>query len=338
MIGNTVTLKEMNTELLRSTLKKMESGTKNSLAKLTGLSVATCRNFLTEMLETGEVKEIQLADSTGGRPSKQFVYNKDHAHALLLYIRKEGSVRSLFLCIIDVLGNPLKTAYKEFSELTLEDIESQIQVLKEQDSAIRVISIGLPGVVHDGVIKTCDIPTLIDLPIVEQLSNRFGVPVLAENDVNAIALGFYYYKNRSESESLVYIYYPEKGCVGAGIIIDGSVIRGRRDFAGELSYLPCIEAPGMQARMQEDEAAFSKLAVDMILSVNCVINPSKAVISGLFITPSLKDRITHEITERGQPFCTPIIEFDHDIHDSFILGLQYLALKELSYKYTISER
>lgn len=328
----------MNTELLRTTLKKVDSGTKNSLARLTGLSVATCRNILGELLESGEVKEIELADSTGGRPSKQFVYNKDHAHALLLFLRKEGGVSSIFFRVIDALGNGLMCDSLEVEDLSLQHIDQQITALRKKFPAIRVLSIGIPGVVHDGVIKTCDIPALENLPIVEHLSNTYGIPVIAENDVNATALGSYFSRNRSDRESLVYIYYPEQGCVGAGIIINGTVIPGRRDFAGELSYLPCIEEPGIQARMQEDEDAFAKLAVDMILSVNCVINPAKVVIAGMFITPSLKAKINHELSGRGQQFSIPEIEFDHDIHDSFIYGLQYLALKELSYKYTITKR
>ena len=67
----------MNRELVRQTLKKMGQGTKSMVAEATGLSVATCRSILLELLEAGELVELDLEESSGGRPAQIYKFNEN---------------------------------------------------------------------------------------------------------------------------------------------------------------------------------------------------------------------------------------------------------------------
>jgi predicted NBD/HSP70 family sugar kinase len=62
------------------------------------------------------------------------------------------------------------------------------------------------------------------------------VPVMAENDANAFALGATH--GRNEAHAGVTLFLVMESGVGGGIVIDGSVFRGGGGLAGEIGHLP----------------------------------------------------------------------------------------------------
>ena len=70
--GDTAQIKRINTNLIRRTMLAGNAWTKDMLAAQTGLSTATCRKILMEMLESCEVTELSPADPKGGRPARRF--------------------------------------------------------------------------------------------------------------------------------------------------------------------------------------------------------------------------------------------------------------------------
>ncbi|KAB0677720.1 ROK family transcriptional regulator [Aureimonas leprariae] len=61
------------------------------------------------------------------------------------------------------------------------------------------------------------------------------VPVLAENDANAFAIGAGY--GRPSSETGVTLFIVLESGVGGGIIVDGTLLRGAHGLAGEIGHL-----------------------------------------------------------------------------------------------------
>lgn len=55
----------MNEELVRQTLRTMRQGTKSMVAQAKGLSVATCRSILIDLLNAGELVELDMEESRG---------------------------------------------------------------------------------------------------------------------------------------------------------------------------------------------------------------------------------------------------------------------------------
>ena len=82
--GDTAQIKRINTNLIRRTMLAGNAWTKDMLAAQTGLSTATCRKILMEMLESCEVTELSPADPKGGRPARRFRYNRDFVMFLLV--------------------------------------------------------------------------------------------------------------------------------------------------------------------------------------------------------------------------------------------------------------
>jgi predicted NBD/HSP70 family sugar kinase len=72
------------------------------------------------------------------------------------------------------------------------------------------------------------------------LSDRFGVPVVMENDANLAALGELYADGARKVENAVYLKVNGVG-FGSAIVVNGALARGARGYAGELAHLQVDE-------------------------------------------------------------------------------------------------
>lgn len=97
---------------------------------------------------------------------------------------------------------------------------------------------GIPGVVKNGqVIHISNYDRFKDFNFKIFYEEYFSVRVRVENDMNTTVFGYYDRTGSDDSLSLVYLYLGKNG-PGAGIIVNGQVIRGRSFFSGEISYVP----------------------------------------------------------------------------------------------------
>lgn len=338
MTTNSMKLKKVNIELIKSVLKKEEYGTKASISNATGLSVATCGNILKELLSTGEVIEIDLEASKGGRPARRFVYNENYAHVAVIYARMEGSAKSLSFVVSNMVGEHVCEGSREYEEIAIGEFEGLVEELLRCYPDIKVLGIGVPGVVRDGRVGICDLEKLSWFNIEEYLSEKYQLAVVVENDVNSTAFGFCQKNKHETSESLAYIYYPVDGKAGAGIIINGKILRGKTNFAGEISFLPLGIDPKKQGVIQKDCAIFSEFVAKTITSINCVINPKIIVLSGYCFTEEHLESIKKKFSSLNPEEHLPELVYEENIHDSYINGLISMALEKLSCNIKIIEK
>jgi glucokinase len=105
---------------------------------------------------------------------------------------------------------------------------------------IEGIGVGLPGIVDSERGRVGDeiphVPELAARPVAAILADRFGLPVFIDNDVNALALAEWMFGPWRGVSSLV-VLAPGTG-FGAGIVLDGRLLRGAAGFAGELGHTP----------------------------------------------------------------------------------------------------
>jgi glucokinase len=105
------------------------------------------------------------------------------------------------------------------------------------DAPLGMVGLGVPGLVdaERGAVRHA-VNLGLDgdwFPIGTLLSDRLGVPVAIENDVNVAALGA---RILSDSDDLVYLSIGTG--LAAGLVIDGVLRRGGRGAAGEIGHVP----------------------------------------------------------------------------------------------------
>jgi glucokinase len=104
--------------------------------------------------------------------------------------------------------------------------------------SLRAVGLASPGaldLVHGLVYDAPQLPGWDGVPIVEVLRDRFGVPVLLENDANAAAIGENRFGAGRGTRYMVYLTISTG--VGGGIIVDGKVYHGATGAAGELGHM-----------------------------------------------------------------------------------------------------
>jgi predicted NBD/HSP70 family sugar kinase len=106
--------------------------------------------------------------------------------------------------------------------------------------AIRGIGVGVPGPVDTVTRRISEhvphVPELAGVALAERLEQRFELPVFVDNDVNALALAEWTFGVARGVRSLVLL-APGTG-FGAGIVLEGRLLRGVGGFGGELGHTP----------------------------------------------------------------------------------------------------
>jgi glucokinase len=111
--------------------------------------------------------------------------------------------------------------------------------------AILGIGIGVPGVVdvESGVIgeEIYKIPEFRALPVGRLLGERTGLPVVLDNDVNALTLGEWIF---GQGQGLRHMAMIAVGTsIGGGLILNGVLVRGAHGYGGEIGHIP-VELDG----------------------------------------------------------------------------------------------
>jgi len=102
------------------------------------------------------------------------------------------------------------------------------------------IGVGVPALVDaaTGGIggEALNVPDLAGLPLAALLRERFALPVFVDNDVNALALSELVFGAGRGAHSLVVL--AAGTGFGAGVVLDGRLVRGALGFAGEFGHAP----------------------------------------------------------------------------------------------------
>jgi glucokinase len=119
-------------------------------------------------------------------------------------------------------------------------IERALSRAHEQGLRVAGIGVGLPGPVdvEKGQMLAADggfVGELANLPLAAMLRQRSGHPVYVDNDVNTLALADWMFGPGQGASSLVTVAIGTG--VGGGIILDGTLLRGRLNMAGEIGHV-----------------------------------------------------------------------------------------------------
>ncbi len=110
----------------------------------------------------------------------------------------------------------------------------------EKDFSAIGISCGGPLDSRSGVVLCPpNLPKWIDVPIVDVLSSRFGVPVFLQNDANACALAEWKLGAGRGTQNMIFLTFGTG--FGAGLILDGRLYVGASDMAGEVGHIRLTE-------------------------------------------------------------------------------------------------
>ena len=331
IVSNTAQVKNYNVQIVKNAFKALSSGTKTTISRITGLSVATCNTILNELDATGEILEVSSESSSVGRPAKVYRFNENYFYICCIYMSYENNQNILNYAIVNLLGNVIKDESMIKDCIDYDEIENLVQELIHQYKNIEAIGLGIPGVVtRKNVIDFCDIEELANCALAERLADKFGKHVVIENDMNLIAYGFYQAEEYEENTSIAVVSFFKDNWPGSGIIVDGHIIHGNTNFAGEVSYLPFGCTHNEQKQLLKDRAGIIQIASKAICSLAAIINPETIVMTGKILTDSMLKEICNSISEVIPTTHIPQVILENNINKYYLNGLSSMTLEYLN--------
>ncbi|WP_040197398.1 ROK family transcriptional regulator [Candidatus Soleaferrea massiliensis] len=339
--GKPQLMKRMNTTLIYQTLAVLGDATRAEIVEQTSLSTTTVRTLLEELLRDGEIVPLNYDQSSGGRRALRYALDADKNLILSFYLEEPY----IHYRLQSLSGLVKKEGKEALPDRRAESVVRHIErICREQD--LCAIGLGVPGIVDNGhyyVSSGFNLWEIDSLGV--KLEEAFSLPVILENDLNSIAVGFglrYAREHPScpfDSINMAYIHFNE-GCMGTGIISDGRIVKGANQFAGELGFLPI--APNKMIAdllVTSDRTEMEHIIARTIAVLCCVVNPSFVVIGGrkyraMQINPDDVRSIADQyIFEKVMPL---IISSDNERED-YLSGLYHLTREYILPKLPLSK-
>lgn len=166
----------------------------------------------------------------------------------------------------------------EQDNLDFRDLETVIDTVLKDHPEIGVIGLSVPGMVEDGSIS---LPTIdaYGENIVSYLKRKYNRKVFAFNDVNMISTGVYWLEDRYRS--IITYFLPRNGVTGgAGIVVNGHLVRGEHNLAGEAAYISNLVSYSKPMRqLVETQEGLCELIAKTLIPMIATIGPQAVYIA-----------------------------------------------------------
>lgn len=318
-IESTMDIKRMNVRKVIDSFLKLGQSTKSEISRDSGLSISTCSTIIKELLTNGDLIECGHV-KTLGRPSQTYTYNANRSLALCISIVVNKKTNSIKYALVNMKGTIIDSNNIEKEEITLEEFYAIIDRVSESNN-IDAIGIAIPGMVYNGVIDYCDVQSLEGIDLQNTLEKKYNIKVIVENEMHLKAYG--YYKNHPELgyEIVAILNLPEGHTCGAGLIINGQVLEGKSNFAGEINYLPFAASRDDLISKSSDRNTLIPLLSKIVISLISIANPAHMVFVGMGFDDDIVNKVKKSVDKKIPAHYQPEYYLQRDISKEYLDGI-----------------
>lgn len=242
--GTLAWLRDRNRERVLAVLRERGRISHSDIARATGLSRTTVHTIVGELKDSGLVREVDTAvpDGRGGRPAAQLIVRESslavvgidfgHSHVQVAVADLAHNVLAERRCDMEVDHNAARALDR--SSLMVAEVLSEAGIERKR---VMAAGIGIPGPVDRirGTVGSATIlPGWTGLLIKQEMRERLRMPVEIENDANLGALAELTWGAGRDCSNFAYV--KAATGIGAGLVIDGRLLRGASGTAGELGH------------------------------------------------------------------------------------------------------
>lgn len=302
--------KNANISMVAHLLWRSPGISRVEIARQLDLYRSTVSNIINTLIDNGVVFEEKegVAMPQGGRKPICLELNGKFGCVAGIEVQPSG----YHVVVVDVFGNELVSTSAQLPKGTLTEIVEFIvdNIMPEVEATgipLLGICVGIPGIIDlpRGIIVRSDPFHISNLEFTKNLSTRYHVPVMIENDANCLAW-LELAKNREENIRnfiCVNAEYYRRGDqygdrtgmgVGLGVALDGNVFSGSKNAAGEfvsISWKGSKDNPtgqnGLPAEVlgsiENDPESFALWVLDLfssLIPVISVLDPEAVFVHG----------------------------------------------------------
>ncbi len=241
---NQDTVQAMNRRLLLFLLREQNLCSRAKLSQLSGLKQATVTNIINDFISWHLVKETGTLEGKKGRRSIGITINTDRYLVASIRLARKYAIIALF----DLNGKIIfkKNIETQSINSPIKVIDIIIKKLKEiikiyKDKVILGLGIAIPGpfsTQEERIALMTENESWKNIAIKEVFENSLDIPIFFEHDANAGALAQLWYMQPTLIDRFpeILIYVAAGQGVGAGVLIDGKILKGSIGTAGEIGH------------------------------------------------------------------------------------------------------
>lgn len=207
-------------------------------------------------------------------------------------------------------------------KITIQDIYDIIHYVISIYPQLEIIGISTPGYMNknETLISTY-LNGLDNCNIYELLKKEFHQDIYIYNDVNSAAAG--YFASQNEYQNLVFLFQPVNHFPGAGIIINGQLIKGHTNLAGEIQFSSkhLKKEYFIEGKSQKE---IMDVLMNDILTIISVIAPEMIIIYTELTDDT--SELYRELSKIISSDALPIMKKVKNINEYIFMGLLYLCL------------
>lgn len=239
--------KENNLSVVLRWLMTDRDCTRVKLAAKTGLAQATVTKIVSQLIAWGVVSEQESIGTGVGRRAIRLHLNAESYVVAAVRINRDN----ISAALIDLGGNLVvssrcETGFEEGAQVSMEKLKQMLARLMEA-SAVPVLAIGaaVPGPFSyrkRRISLMSGFPGWSGIDIQGELERTFSLPVYVEHDANCGAVAELWRSEYGKRSNVLFV-VSDMG-VGAGMILDSRLYRGKDGYAGEIGHASiCFDGP-----------------------------------------------------------------------------------------------
>jgi N-acetylglucosamine repressor len=244
------TSREINRQIALNLIRAHQPISRADLARLMNVRRGVASLLVSELLDEGLIFEGALGEAVGRGRRPTFLYIDSRQRCVVgVDIRASRT----YIVVTDLMGHQLGaiTSFqtnKDFGVL-IQDIARRVKQLLadyKEIGACAGVGVAVPGMVDPAAGRVMHAPTLSwrDINIRDPLAALLGIPVHIENSGKACALAQLWATRSDVVASRNSVFVSVSDGVGIGVVVNGELLRGRHNTAGEFAHVPLsIDGP-----------------------------------------------------------------------------------------------
>ncbi|WP_197319908.1 ROK family transcriptional regulator [Saccharomonospora sp. NB11] len=235
-------LRRIRTGAVLAALREHGPVSRTDLAELTGYRPSSLTMIVRDLMASGHIVQAGTGGSSGGRRPRLLQFNPSAESLVALSLEGEQANAAVVDLAGELLGSHSRRVDPAEPLADLVSLTTDALDAHPTPRPSRVV-FSLPGVAtkQGSVTLSPVLRALGEDDLATVLSERLGIPVQVENDVNLIALGERERGAAADVDDLVLIHVGYG--IGAAVVSGGTLCRGAAGFAGEIGFLPTSVPP-----------------------------------------------------------------------------------------------
>jgi len=243
------TTREINRQIALNLIRTHQPISRADLARLMNVRRGVASLLVSELLSESLIFEGALGEAVGRGRRPTFLYIDSRQRCVVgVDIRASRT----YILVTDLMGKQLGVVSsfqtnKDVTVLTQELTRRIKQTLADKEiGSCAGIGVVVPGMVDPALGRVLHAPTLgwRDVTLRDPLASALGIPVQIENSGKACALAQLWTTRGDMIASANSVFVSISDGVGTGVVVNGELLRGRHNTAGEFGHVPLsIDGP-----------------------------------------------------------------------------------------------